>query len=340
MDMVSTFEIQQVSLTNKHVRSGILHTSSGIIKTPAVIPYAKNGLVSPLTSEELREIGCQSLAVNILPLSIQPGTQALESCDSVGSFLNWAGPVVSFVDQFSSLEKVKKNAGELGVRYEEPYSGAHKRITGKQAQQLQEIGQADIQLPLFQNADYYAPVDDLKTALKINIQWQQQGESSWGVIGGAGLKELRKLNYQQIGSKDGYLITNLPDEQIEWQRIVHETIEILPNDKPRMLVATSNEQIKLALLAGVDIIVTSIPIEMAHQGQTYINNQIEKVSYEQYENSQDKINITAQNEVNLSYLHYLSHIHSSVGDHLLGLRNWRWLNSYFNKVRSEISIMS
>lgn len=334
--MTVTFEIQQESLDNQDVRKGLLHTENGDIQTPTVIPYAKNGLVSPLTSLELAQTGCQSLAVDILPLTVQPGVATLKSMPSIGNFLGWSRPVISFVDQFPVVEKLKKNAAALGVRYNEPYTNAHKRITSQQAQQMQRLVDADIQLPLFQNVDYYAPVDDLETALKINLAWQEQSNSSWGVISGAGLKELRQTYCTQLRRKDGYLIGNLPDDQTEWERIVRESVKLLPNNKPRMVVATSNEQIGIALLAGVDVIITGVPIEMAHLGCTYLNNKVEKVGYEQYQADNTMIKIINQNEINLAYLHYLSHIHSSVGDHLLGLRNWRWLNSYFDKLRRDI----
>lgn len=335
-----TFEIHQVSSTNRHVRNGVLHTDDGNIQTPTVVPYGRNGLVSPLTSNELVQTGCQALAIDALPLSIRPGKKALQSSTTVRDFLDWSRPVISFVDHFPVMEKVKKNAGQLGVRYREPYTGAHKRITGDQAHQLQKKLRATVQLPLFQNADYYAPVDDLQTAVQLNAQWQEQSHSEWGVITGAGLKQLRQSSYQQIGNKKGYLITNLPDnDSMEWQRIVNEVVNLLPNDQPRMIVATSNEQISLALLAGVDMIISAVPIDMAHQGLTYSADGIKKISQEQYQADQQPIIINDQNQVSLSYLHYLNHLHSPLGDHLLGLRNWQWLNSYMNALRSNINVL-
>lgn len=323
--MTSSYRILH-QIPETKIRQGMIETDCGQIKTPAVVPLARRGLVSPLSSRELLRSGCQALGVDLLTLTVQPGQEVLRSAGTVASFLNWPGPVISFVQRFTVMKKVKKNAGELGVRYIEPYTNAHKRITGAKAWSLQKSAGTEIALPLFQEADYFAPVDDLQTALSLNLQWQQQGESDWGVLTGAGLHKLRLKSYTSLQTKSGFLITELPDDDAEWYRIVKATIDLLPEQKLRIVVANTNQQVGMALAAGVDLILTAVPIEMAHRGEAYSEQAILKFGHEEYQHSSLELTINDQQSVKFAYLHYLNHLQDPLGDHLLGLHNWAWLN--------------
>ncbi|WP_295729895.1 tRNA-guanine transglycosylase [uncultured Limosilactobacillus sp.] len=334
--MENQFKIEPQSLVMKSLRRGKLTTAHGVIQTPAVIPFAKRGMVSPLTMAELMKVGCQGLAVSALPLMVHPGENVIKMLGSFHNFLQWERPLLSTIADFDEMKKVKKNAGELGIRYEEPYTRAHLRLTAEQAMTIQTNGQADVQLPMYQTPSYYAPVDDLKMALDLNLQWQKQANSEWGIVVGAGLKSLRQDCIKLLDHKNGYLIANLPNDRDEWRRIVKEVCSLLPPQSLRMLIAVDYWQIQEALSLGIDIVISAAPIEDAHRGEVYSATGLDKISYEQFRSSSKKMTTGVGQRVTYAYLHYLHLQHNPLGDHYLGLNNWWWINQLTGELRRAI----
>ncbi|WP_251547198.1 tRNA-guanine transglycosylase [Limosilactobacillus caecicola] len=333
--MQTIFQIQK-GFENQRIRSGVLTTDHGVIQTPTVIPYAKLGTVSPLTNAELKEIGCQGLATDILPLTIQPGVEVLKASGSLANFINWPGPLISFVDEFPVMQKVKKNAAELGIRYQEPFTKANRRMNGTQAQMIQKLGRADVQMPLFQTPDYYAPVDDLQLAVQLNQTWQKQFGGEWGVVTGAGLKTLREESIHDLDQCTGYLIAGLPTELDEWQRIVTVVCDLLPADCLRMVVVDSWSKELLALALGIDVVISVAEIQGAHRGEAFTKRGIFKLGYEKFATSMENLPIHGEGSVSYALLHYLHHQQDSLGDHLLGLYNWQSTNQLVGRFRQQI----
>lgn len=336
--MENQFKILASRSGRGQLRRGELITNHGSVQTPAIIPFAKRGAVSPLTMNELVSLECQGLVVPALPFFIQPGEKTMQKLGSLQTLMDWSRPLMSLVAEFAPMQKVKKNAGELGVRYEEPFTHAHKRLTSYQANRFQILGKADIQFPIYQVPDYYAPVDDLKTAVELNITWQKQVNSEWGVVVGAGLRALRSYCITELGDKCGYLIANLPDEPDEWGRIVKETCELLPNDRPRMIIASDSWQIFAALRLGVDIVITSLPMEAAHRGELYTATGTCRIGHEKYQDDSRLITVHAATQVTYAYLHYLNHQRDPLDDHYLGLSNLWWINSFAKQLRDAIQV--
>lgn len=336
--MSISFTIEAFDKTRSWRRRGKLTTDHGVIHTPAVIPYTQRGFVNPLTNEELIATGCQAMGTNVLPFSVQPGMEALKVVGGLQSFLNWPLPLISFINYFPEMKKVKKNAGRLGVRYIDPDTMAQKRLTSSEADQWQSIGSADLQLPLFQNANYYAPVNDLTTALQLNLAWRNQSQSDVAVITGAGLRQLRQQSVKNLDDYSSLLISELPSDNLsEWQRIVNETVKMLPSNRLRLIVADDNLEIRAALNAGVDIILSADPIERAHRAEAYQKNGFLKFRHQQYANDQKRLTISGHQEVSYSYLHYLAHLRSDLIDHILGIYNWSWLNHQVDLFRQAIN---
>lgn len=336
--MSISFTIEASDKTAPWRRRGKLTTDHGLVHTPVVIPYTQRGFVSPLTNEELIAAGCQAMGTNVLPFSVQPGMETLKVAGGIQPFVNWTLPLISFVNYFPEMKKVKKNAGQLGVRYIEPDTMAQKRLTSNEADQWQIIGGADLQLPLFQNLNYYAPVNDLTTALQLNLEWRNQSQSDVAVITGAGLRHLRQQSVKSLDSYSSALISELPsDNQNEWQRIVNETVKMLPSNLLRLIIADDSFEIQAALNAGVDIILTADPIERAHRAEAYQKAGLLKFRHQQYATDQEKLTICDHLQVTHSYLHYLAHLRSDLIDHILGIYNWNWLNDQVDLFRQAIN---
>lgn len=336
IDRMVKFQIQHVLKNNPQLRTGALQTSHGVIQTPCVVPFTNSGDIAPLSSLDLLKSGCQCLGINILPLSVRPGTEILNTFKSIHEFIGWDKPIISSVGPFLPLQKIKNNIGQLGIRYHEPYTNAQKRMSPETFMRVQKIGKADVQLPLWVETDYYAPVDDLQKVSQIDAQLQDQIASEWGVIGGGGLKAIREQEIKRQNHKKGYLIRNLPQEQSEWDRIVKETISLLPASALRIVFASNVDQIQSAIRLGVDIILTSAPQIDSHEGIAYIEDKLIAIKHRQYADDHHQLEID-DNIVSYAYLHYLYHIRSATLDRLLCLYNWQQINACTLSLRNKIN---
>ena len=156
------------------------------------------------------------------------------------------------------------------------------------------------------------------------------------MVVGAGLRALRSHCITELGDKCGYLIADLPDEPEEWYRIVKETCELLPKDRPRMIIASDSWQIFAALRSGVDIVITASPMEAAHHGELYTVTGACRIGHEKYQDDSRLITVHSTTQVTYAYLHYLNHQRDPLADHYLGLNNWSWINSFAKQLRDAI----
>jgi len=73
-------------------RTGIIETSHGIIKTPAFIVGGTQATVKALTTDQVTELGGQSILVNTYHLMLRPGADVIAAAGGVNKFMNWDKP--------------------------------------------------------------------------------------------------------------------------------------------------------------------------------------------------------------------------------------------------------
>lgn len=321
-----------ISQTAALTRRGVLQTSHGQVATPAVFLWAINGSFSGLTAKDCYEIGIQGISLELLPLSVHPGSQVIRQAGGLNSFLSWDRPILSVPAAFPATSHLKSNVAELGVRYQEPYTNAYKRMTIEKAQELTAVAAADLQVPLFQSVDYYAPVDDLKKSVQVNLAWQKELHDSWKVLLGGGLHDLR-AEMVNSGSYRAALIANLPDDDLtEYQRILTELVKMLPANCLRVAAARSTAELCLALEAGIDIVIWRHPLKDADRGIGYSEAGPLHLRQAQYET----VNTTLISGYQPTFLHYLLHEKSPAANNILAKHNLASLVSLMHDWRKSI----
>lgn len=317
-------------VTAKNPRTGLLTTARGQVQTPCIVPLLKRGTFGMLGSQTLQQAKVQLLAADGLEYSVEPGLKTIQASHGLAGFLNWQGPIMTFSGLFEPADKLKKNASRLGFRYQEPFTKADKRMDAASAATLQKLIAGDLPVAAFQTIDYYAPVDDLLSAVKVNAELATSERALLpglipAVLGG-GIKKARQL---AIGDQSltAALIAQLPTGDIqEWQRIVSATIDLLPADCLRIVMADSAEQVLAALRLGIDLIVTGLPLVDAVEGEAYgqqIRYRIKESSY------QDDTRML--NGHSLAYWHYLHHEKSRAGIQGLSANNLQRLIETVNQ---------
>lgn len=315
---------QQFTLATGLVRRGVLTTQHGLVHTPCVVPMIAHGSFGPVEPLELQNAGVQMIAADGLEFSIEPGPAVINASGGLGGFLNWTGPLLTFAGLFPVTDKLKKNAAKLGFRYHAPFTKEEKRMDADSVVAMQTLMASDLPIAAFQKVNYYAPVDDLLSAVQVNNELQaataQLSPHIIPVILGGGIKQARQAAIDGWDHLSAVVIDQLPDDDPEWERIVAETVTMLPADCLRIVIANSRSQLMASLRQGIDIIITGLPLVDAVQGMAYTPDGCLPIKQLAYQS--DTRQLCGHS---IAYWHYLHHQGGSVGVHGLTLNNLQCL---------------
>lgn len=76
-------------------RTGLIKTSHGVINTPAFIIGGTQATVKTLNTEQVSELGGQSVLVNAYHLMLRPGEELIKKAGGIHKFMNWDKPTFS-----------------------------------------------------------------------------------------------------------------------------------------------------------------------------------------------------------------------------------------------------
>src|SRR3954454_13865267 len=76
-------------------RAGRLHTSSGIVETPAFIPLATRGSVRSLTAGEVAGLGFEMVLGNTFHLMLAPGADRIARLGGLHRFMGWDRAIIT-----------------------------------------------------------------------------------------------------------------------------------------------------------------------------------------------------------------------------------------------------
>src|SRR3954449_10670698 len=76
-------------------RAGRLHTSSGIVETPAFIPLATRGSVRSLTAAEVAGLGYEMVLGNTFHLMLSPGGERIAALGGLHRFMGWERAIIT-----------------------------------------------------------------------------------------------------------------------------------------------------------------------------------------------------------------------------------------------------
>lgn len=315
----------QFTLQTGPLRLGRLSTLHGQVQTPCIVPMLMQGTLGPVDTHELENAGVQMVAADGLELGVEPGKTVLQASHGLAGFLKWSRPVLTFSGCNLTADKLKKNASRLGFRYQEPITKADKRMDATNAANLQRLLASDLPIAAFQNISYYAPVDDLASAAKVNSDLQAQErailKATIPAINGGGIKQVRKQAIAAWRSLPMAFVTQLPvDDFAEWQRIVKETFVLLPDDCLRIVMVNNARQLIAALCLGADLLITGLPLTDAVQGLAYTIQGAIRIKEAAYQNDMRELGGHS-----MAYWHYLHHQGANAATHGLTINNLKCL---------------
>lgn len=242
-------------------RRGQLVTAHGTYQTPILVAAAQD--------EDSAKTNDTMIWTNGLTTKARFHEHQLRTAGGLHGVYGWSGGLVNTAGSwgvFNSGHQFKLD--QKGIHYQarekQVYLSPENNVKGA------VVAGADITVALSDCPPYYASYDHIKKHVEQNNRWMKRAAQSkerqqlnlFGVIEGAGLKELRQASVDFVADLgfDGYEIggftKDAPADEVK--RVVQETAAMLPTGKPRLLSHVSDPTVlQSAVNNGVDIILAS-----------------------------------------------------------------------------------
>jgi queuine tRNA-ribosyltransferase len=282
-------------------RAGRLHTSSGVVETPAFIPLATRGSVRSLTAAEVAGLGYQMVLGNTFHLMLSPGSERIASLGGLHRFMGWNRAIITDSGGFQVFslahgtvaDEVKGRRGtrpgrgsvleigEEGVRFRSYVDGSERFLGPEQSMAVQGQLGSDIALAFDECTPYHADRDYTARSTERTHRWldrclewhQSEGpprQAVFGIVQGGVHEDLRRVSAEFVSGSavDGVAIGGtLGRDKDEMRSVVGMTVRHLPAEAPRHLLGIGEpDDLVLGIGLGIDVFDCAVPTRLARHG--------------------------------------------------------------------------
>ena len=280
--MKRRFEFKLES-TDGRARRGQLHTSHGVVETPAFMPVGTQGAVKGISSMDLESLGASILLSNLYHLVLRPGIDVIEELGGIHSFSGWHRPFLTDSGGFQvySLSNLRQ-VDDDGVTFRSHVDGSTWRFTPQLVVEWQRRLGVDIAMMLDECPPWPCSEPEVEGALARTTNWARLARQSWdpsrgalfGIVQGGVFERLRERAVTELLALDfaGYAIggVSVGEPLEDRRRVVEGTTPLLPEHKPRYLMGVGTPlDILHAVLNGVDLFDCVLPTRNARHGVLY-----------------------------------------------------------------------
>ena len=262
------FSFELITQDDK-ARLGIIHTSRGKIDTPAFMPVGTQGTVKGIFTDDILKTNTQIILGNTYHLLLRPGIQILDKFNGLHNFMNWKKPILTDSGgyQIMSLSKFNKIDFKIGAIFNSHLDGKKIILSPEKSIQVQKSINSDIIMVLDECPKLTADKKILSRAIDISTSWakrskiefgNEKSKALFGIAQGGLYKDLRIESIEKLKEIDfdGYAMGGLAvgEKQSDMFKILNETTDYLPKDKPRYLMGVGTpSDILGAVNEGIDM---------------------------------------------------------------------------------------
>jgi queuine tRNA-ribosyltransferase len=282
-------------------RAGRLHTSSGVIETPAFVPLATRGSVRALTAAEVAGLGYEMVLGNTFHLMLSPGAERVASLGGLHRFMGWDRAIITDSGGFQVFslahgtvaDEVKGrrgnrqgqgsvlDIGEDGVRFRSYVDGSERFLGPKESMAVQaELG-SDIALAFDECTPYHADRDYTARSTERTHRWLDRcldwhgregpaRQAVFGIVQGGVHEDLRRASAEFVAGAgvDGIAIGGtLGRDKEEMRSVVGMTVPHLPDEAPRHLLGIGEpDDLVHGIGLGIDMFDCAVPTRLARHG--------------------------------------------------------------------------
>ena len=335
-------------------RAGIIHTPHGDCLTPMFMPVGTLATVKYLSSDDLYDIGSQTILANTYHCWLRPGVDVIKAAGTVHNFMNYKNPMLTDSGgyQVFSLAQ-KRKITEDGVKFKSHLDGALLFLSPEKSIEIQNGIGADMIMSFDECPPYPCTHEYMKKSVERTLRWAKRGQDAhnnenqalFGICQGGEFEDLRKYSTEETVKMnfDGYSIggTALGESKEVMHNMIDFTIKYLPEDKPRYLMGVGTpEDILDGVERGVDMFDCVLPTRIARHGSLMtfsgkINIKDKKYEYD-FTPIDDRCDCPTCKNYTKSYLRHLFRTDEGLGKRLLSIHNLRFLIRLSEDIRKAI----
>lgn len=350
--------------TEGHARRGRFETVHGTIETPVFMNVGTSAAIKGgISTDDLREVGCQVELSNTYHLHIRPGDDVIYRMGGLHKFFNWDRPILTDSGGFQvfSLAKLRKITEE-GVSFNSHVDGKRIFMGPEESMRIQSHIGSTIAMAFDECIENPSPYAYVKASEERTVRWlkrcraeldrlnAQEGTVNphqllFGINQGGTYEDLRIENMIETAKVpcDGYAIGGLAvGEDADTMYHIIETVEpYMPKDKPRYLMGVGTPQnIVEAVYRGVDFFDCVMPSRNARHGNLFTWQGKININNEAYKTDPRPISegcgCPACRRYSRAYIRHLFKAKEMLGMRLAVLHNLFFYNELMQKIRDAL----
>lgn len=350
--------------TNGLARRGEFTTVHGTVQTPVFQNVGTLAAIKgALSTEDLKEIGCQIELSNTYHLHLRPGDEVVHDMGGLHKFMNWDRPILTDSGGFQvfSLAGLRKITEE-GVTFNSHIDGHRIFMGPEESMHIQSNLASTIAMAFDECVENPAPYDYVKASCERTYRWLERckaemtrlnGEERtinknqllFGINQGGTYDDLRIWHMKEIAKLDlpGYAIGGLAvgETAEEMYHILDVTLPHAPENKPRYLMGVGTpSNIIEAVARGIDFFDCVMPSRNARHGFIFTWNGTMNLMNQKYERDPLPIdpncNCPACRSYSRAYIRHLFKAKEMLAMRLSVLHNLYFYNELAAKIREAI----
>ncbi len=350
--------------TNGLARRGEFTTVHGVVQTPVFQNVGTLAAIKgALSTEDLKEIGCQVELSNTYHLHLRPGDKVVHDLGGLHKFMNWDRPILTDSGGFQvfSLSGLRKITEE-GVTFNSHIDGHRIFMGPEESMQIQSNLASTIAMAFDECIENPAPYDYVKKSCDRTYRWLERCKAEmsrlnalpdtinkeqllFGINQGGTYDDLRIEHMKNIAKLDlpGYAIGGLAvgETAEEMYHILDVTLPHAPENKPRYLMGVGTpSNIIEAVARGIDFFDCVMPSRNARHGFIFTWNGTMNLMNQRYERDSLPIdpncNCPACRSYSRAYIRHLFKAKEMLGMRLAVLHNLYFYNELTAKIREAI----
>ena len=351
----SNFSFELIA-QNDRARLGKITTSKGVIDTPAFMPVGTQGTVKGIFPEDIEKSGTQIILGNTYHLLLRPGIEILNNFGGLHNFMNWKKPILTDSGgyQIMSLSKFNKIDLKIGAIFKSHLDGRKIILSPEKSIQVQKSINSDIIMVLDECPKLTSDKKILSNAITVSTHWAKRSKTEFGndkkkalfgIAQGGLFKDLRLESIEKLKEIDfdGYAMGGLAvgEKQAEMFKILNETTNCLPKEKPRYLMGVGTPSDVLgAVKEGIDMFDCVMPTRSGRTGLAFTWEGKINLKNSKYANDKKPLDkdcdIRQLNKYSKSYLNHLIKSNEMMASMLISLHNIHFYQQFMREIRKSI----
>ena len=349
------FSFELITQIDK-ARLGKITTPRGIIDTPAFMPVGTQGSVKGIFTDDILKTNTQIILGNTYHLLLRPGIKILEKFNGLHNFMNWNKPILTDSGgyQIMSLSKFNKIDLKMGAIFSSHLDGKKIILSPEKSIQVQKSINSDIIMVLDECPKLTSDKKVLSKAIDVSTQWAKRSKIEFGNDKSKGLfgiaqgglsKDLRIESIEKLIeiNFNGYAMGGLAvgEKQSDMFKILNETTDYLPKDKPRYLMGVGTpSDILGAVGEGIDMFDCVMPTRSGRTGLAFTWKGKVNLKNSKYQNDKmpldENCEIKELNKYSKSYLNHLIKSNEMMASMLISLHNIYFYQQFMSEIQKNI----